>query len=59
METAFSVIPYSTIIGQGKILGKVHLNGLAGKYLANAVLNKTVCAYIIIFCNAPEKIECL
>ena len=58
IETAFSVIPYSTFIGQGKYWGKVHLNGLAGKYLANAIVNKTIYAYIIIYCNAPEKIEC-
>ena len=40
------MLPYSAIIGWGKILAKVHLKGLVGKYLANAILNKTICAYI-------------
>ena len=31
----------------GKHWQKAHLKGLLGKYLANAVLNKTMCAYII------------
>ena len=57
METAFSVIPYSAIIGQGKISGKNSSQKIGGEIFA--VLNKTICAYIIIFCNVPEKIECL
>ena len=58
-------IPYSAIIGWGKywqkvhlkgLVGKywqtVHLKGLVGKYLANAIINKTICTYIInnFFC---------
>ena len=44
--------------GRGKYWRKVYLKGLVGKYLANAALNKTICAYIIKnYCfNAPEKI---
>ena len=41
------VIPYSAIIGRGKYWQKIHLKGLVGKYLMNAILNKAKCAYII------------
>ena len=40
-------LPYSAIIGWGKYWQKAYLKGLVGKYLANAVLNKTICAYIL------------
>ena len=35
------------LYGGGKYWQKVYLKGLVEKYLANAVLNKTICAYII------------
>ena len=47
MDTDFKCILYSTIIGGGKYWRKVDLKGLVGKYLANDVLNKTICPYII------------
>ena len=40
-------ISYSAIIGRGKCWRKVYLKRLVGKYLAKAVLNKTICIYII------------
>ena len=41
-------IPYSAIIGRGKILAKSLPERMVGKYLVNLHLNKTICAYIIV-----------
>ena len=50
---------YSGIIGQGKILAKVYLEGMVGKHSVNLNLNKTICTYINnIAVKAREKIHC-
>ena len=50
-------VPYSALIGQGKYWQKAYFKRLVGKYLANAIIIKTICTYIIIVFNAPEKMK--
>ena len=49
-------IPYSAIIGRGKIWAKSLPERMVGKYLVNLHLNKTICAYIINnYCSEAFK----
>ena len=56
--THYDMIPFSVIIGYKKVLVKVNLEGMVGKYLANLNQNKTMCAYILnVAFEAPEKVS--
>ena len=58
-ELQITLYRITQLQGGGKYWGKVHLKGVVRKYLANAILNKTICAYIINnYCFNAPRLEC-